>query len=292
MSLSICPTTESSAFTDSSNASSLGPHISSAFLSTSPSQTYSMGSPFEYQMSAESYEAASTQGSTESGSKTATVTTHTHPNNKTGSHSTNQGCNLYVASLPPTCTDADLFDLFAPFGPIVSAKAMCKKGLKECKGYGFVLFQREEDAARAQSTMIGHVIGSNKIQVRRARGTACSPLMDRQTPASGSAPAVVVPPTLTGQRMVPSSLVSPDSTNASVLASAHPHTAIPMNVPMFMPVTYTMAPTSLVSATGDATMGGSAPVCMMPTGAGNGQVMFFMMPSATQTSAAAFSPSS
>lgn len=152
--------------------------VSPAVMSQLPSQP--SFAPCEVQVS-ESYDGLSTQGSSDSNSVRVA-------SNK----AVNQSCNLYVASLPPECTDADLFALFAPFGPIVSAKAMCKKGLKECKGYGFVLFQREEDAIRAQSGMIGHMIGNNKIQVRRARATACTPLLDnRSTSKDGSSPTEV-----------------------------------------------------------------------------------------------------
>lgn len=93
-----------------------------------------------------------------------------------------QNWNLYVASLPPDCTDADLLQLFSPFGAITSAKAMRKKEQQECKGYGFVLFQREEDAEKAQSQMIGYVFRGNKIQVRRARPTACAAFNDHYNP--------------------------------------------------------------------------------------------------------------
>lgn len=86
--------------------------------------------------------------------------------------------NLYVASLPSWFTDADLHDLFQRFGPILSTKAMCHRGTTICRGYGFVLFQHAEDAAVARSEMIGHVVGSNKIQVRRARYPASAALGD------------------------------------------------------------------------------------------------------------------
>ncbi|GET86250.1 RNA-binding protein 5-like protein [Leishmania tarentolae] len=94
--------------------------------------------------------------------------------------------NLYVASLPEWFTDADLHELFTRFGPIVSAKVMCHKGTHQCKGYGFVLFQRTEDAAVARSEMIGHVVGGNKIQVRRARSAASAPLTEAASAVSGS----------------------------------------------------------------------------------------------------------
>ncbi|CAJ1006034.1 putative RNA recognition motif (RRM, RBD, or RNP domain) [Leishmania naiffi] len=92
--------------------------------------------------------------------------------------------NLYVASLPEWFTDADLHELFKRFGPIVSAKVMCHKGTHHCKGYGFVLFQHTDDAAVARSEMIGHVVGGNKIQVRRARSAASAPLTEAASAVS------------------------------------------------------------------------------------------------------------
>ncbi|CAD2220539.1 RNA-binding protein 5-like protein [Angomonas deanei] len=87
------------------------------------------------------------------------------------------GYNLYVASLPEEFTDNDLFNLFAPFGKISSCKVMCRKaeGFSNkliCKGYGFVLFDNEEEANRAQAARIGYMVnGTHRIQVRHARAT-------------------------------------------------------------------------------------------------------------------------
>lgn len=127
--------------------------------------------PPPQQVTTPTSDCTSTQGSSNSSSRHAIAPAEKQIHYTAGS-------NLYVASLPPNFTDEDLFSLFSPYGPIISAKAMCKKGLKECKGYGFVLFQREDDALRAQSGMIGHVIGNNKIQVRQARATAAPPVLD------------------------------------------------------------------------------------------------------------------
>lgn len=95
-----------------------------------------------------------------------------------------EGFNLYVASLPYDFTDAELYALFAPFGSILSAKAMCKRSsAKENKGFGFVLFEKEEDALHAQRVMIGHVVRGSKIQVRQAKGTPCFSSMSRLSSA-------------------------------------------------------------------------------------------------------------
>lgn len=248
MTLSLSPTGE---FTEASSVSSLGPQqFSSPFLSVAPSQSSCVPPSYDWHASSpESYDGLSTQGSTES-------------SNKAGS----QTCNLYVASLPPTFTDADLYELFVPFGPIVSAKAMCKKGVKECKGYGFVLFRREEDAVRAQSAMIGHVIGNSKIQVRRARGGTCSPMMERQHHASTKVSA--------------SHNVS-STFRSSGAAMGEEIGAVPLQAVQYAPMTY--FPQQMICG------GVETPFCVLPTappGPGGAPIVYMMLPSAVNASAA------
>ncbi|RNE94986.1 RNA-binding protein 5-like protein [Trypanosoma conorhini] len=96
------------------------------------------------------------------------------------------GRNIYVASLPGDITDEGLRALFEPFGKIISAKTMSRKNGVCCSGYGFVLFQRSEDAARAQAAMIGHIVGGNRIQVRQARPSACQQLVNVANSSRGS----------------------------------------------------------------------------------------------------------
>ncbi|RNF03750.1 RNA-binding protein 5-like protein [Trypanosoma rangeli] len=88
------------------------------------------------------------------------------------------GRNIYVASLPADITDERLRALFEPFGKILSAKTMSRKNGACCSGYGFVLFERSADAARAQMAMIGHIVDGNRIQVRQARPSACQQILN------------------------------------------------------------------------------------------------------------------
>ncbi|KPA77430.1 RNA-binding protein 5-like protein [Leptomonas pyrrhocoris] len=147
--------------------------------------------------------------------------------------------NLYVASLPDWFTDADLHELFKRFGPILSAKVMCHKGTHHCKGYGFVLFQRVDDAAMARSEMIGHVVGGSRIQVRRARSAASAPLGDCAPSAAaavgvGAGAALVEPPR--------AALQSPPGSGS---LNVSPH-FIPAN-PQPFPSLYSATPTYLVA---------------------------------------------
>lgn len=86
--------------------------------------------------------------------------------------------NVYVATLPQTLNDAELMNLFAPFGVVLSAKIMREKKTRQSKGYGFVLFRDEESAVAAvaamhNATIHGH---SGRLQVRLAHPTASKDL--------------------------------------------------------------------------------------------------------------------
>lgn len=106
-----------------------------------------------------------------------TATTTTEAEAEEAAATQNASHNLYVASLPPNCNDNMLLNLFEPFGPILSAKVMLHRGSNRCKGYGFVFFKFREDAERAQTAMIGYVVGGNRIQVRHARPTSTNTLV-------------------------------------------------------------------------------------------------------------------
>ncbi|CBZ24165.1 RNA-binding protein 5-like protein [Leishmania mexicana MHOM/GT/2001/U1103] len=186
--------------------------------------------------------------------------------------------NLYVASLPEWFTDADLHELFKRFGPIVSAKVMCHKGTHHCKGYGFVLFQRTDDAAVARSEMIGHVVGGNKIQVRRARSAASAPLTEAASTVSGT---FTESP---GTTRTSSSNVTP------INYAAH---MVPAQQPSFNPLypaTTPLTPTYVLTSPGapvqNATHTQPAMLVAIPNGRtmaqGAGDVMYMVLASSAQ----------
>ncbi|CUG91882.1 RNA-binding protein, putative [Bodo saltans] len=98
--------------------------------------------------------------------------------------------NLYVSSLPNQFSTQQLYQMFAPFGTVLSARFMPPKGAApppdalpptntsgeplppdstNFRGFGFVCYEKEEDANRAMLSMIGTIIGGSKIQVRPSR---------------------------------------------------------------------------------------------------------------------------
>ncbi|CBH18235.1 RNA-binding protein, putative [Trypanosoma equiperdum] len=80
--------------------------------------------------------------------------------------------NVYIASLPPNYTEEELRALFAPFGKIVSTALVRDKETKRCKGYGFVLMERYQDAYNAVMALQGHTVQHARVQVRLARPEA------------------------------------------------------------------------------------------------------------------------
>jgi len=59
------------------------------------------------------------------------------------------GSNLFIRGLRPDATDDSLQKLCEPYGAIVSAKAIVDREARTCKGYGFVMFKSQENAAVA-----------------------------------------------------------------------------------------------------------------------------------------------
>lgn len=58
-------------------------------------------------------------------------------------------CNLFVKGINPLWTEVDLEEFFKRFGPVKHCKISKVPGKKESKGYGFVWFQRSDDAKSA-----------------------------------------------------------------------------------------------------------------------------------------------
>jgi hypothetical protein len=66
--------------------------------------------------------------------------------------------NLYVSGLPSECRDKHLHRLFAPFGDIISASVRMDIRTGRSRGFGFVKYAEEPDAALALNAMAGKQI--------------------------------------------------------------------------------------------------------------------------------------
>lgn len=92
------------------------------------------------------------------------------------------GKRLYVGSLPFETNDAQLQEVFAPFGQVVSSKVIVDKFSGKSKGFGFVEMGTDAEAQAAIQKLNGSTLGSRQIAVNEAR-----PMEDRPRGGSGGA---------------------------------------------------------------------------------------------------------
>ena len=71
--------------------------------------------------------------------------------------------NLFVGKLPYSITDAELEEVFAKVGKVVSAKVIMDKVTGQGKGFGFVEMETEEDAQRAVSELNNSTLDGRNI---------------------------------------------------------------------------------------------------------------------------------
>ncbi|XP_038836056.1 polyadenylate-binding protein 1-like [Salvelinus namaycush] len=83
--------------------------------------------------------------------------------------------NVFVKNLGRDTNDETLMELFGKYGPTVSVKVM-KDDNGKSSGFGFVCFERPEDAQRAVNEMSGKELNGRLIYVGRAQKKA-----ERQT---------------------------------------------------------------------------------------------------------------
>ncbi|XP_055478831.1 polyadenylate-binding protein 1-like [Psammomys obesus] len=76
--------------------------------------------------------------------------------------------NVYIKNFGDLMDDETLNDLFGRFGQVLSVKVMTDEGGKS-KGFGFVSFERHEDAQRAVEEMNGKELNGKPIYVGRAQ---------------------------------------------------------------------------------------------------------------------------
>jgi RNA recognition motif-containing protein len=76
---------------------------------------------------------------------------------------------LFVGGLSWGITDAELQKAFEPFGEIKEAKVITDRDTGRSRGFGFVTFTRDEDAATAISKMHGTNLDGRTIAVNEAQ---------------------------------------------------------------------------------------------------------------------------
>ena len=78
------------------------------------------------------------------------------------------GRNLYVDNLSLT-SDVELRNLFLPYGRIVKSRLAVDSITRQPAGYGFVMFERREDATSAIDGLNQHVLGTKRLRVSLKR---------------------------------------------------------------------------------------------------------------------------
>ena len=75
---------------------------------------------------------------------------------------------LFVGNLPFAMTDAQLGEIFSAYGTVTSANVVVDKFSKRSKGFGFVEFESEEDAAKAMEALDNSEQMGRNIAVKEA----------------------------------------------------------------------------------------------------------------------------
>ncbi|KAI8086148.1 uncharacterized protein BX664DRAFT_335030 [Halteromyces radiatus] len=72
--------------------------------------------------------------------------------------------NMYVRGLASSMTDETFLDLCRTYGTIISSKAILDQKTGDCKGYGFAMYENEDDCLKAIE-----MLNSNGLQASLAR---------------------------------------------------------------------------------------------------------------------------
>ncbi len=76
---------------------------------------------------------------------------------------------LFVGSLPWAVDDAALGELFAPYGEVTSARVVTDRETGKSRGFGFVEYATDAEAAAAIEAMDGTDVEGRAIAVSVAR---------------------------------------------------------------------------------------------------------------------------
>ena len=82
---------------------------------------------------------------------------------------------ILVRNLPRQTTEAELLDLFKPYGHVQSCTVVMDKVTKISKGFGFVEMPRAGEAKVAIKSLNAREIGGRKIRVKKAEQGSKTP---------------------------------------------------------------------------------------------------------------------
>lgn len=76
---------------------------------------------------------------------------------------------VYVGNLSKEVTDAQLNELAAPFGTLISANIARDRSNQESRGFGFLEFNSADEANAAITALNGRDVNGQKLTVNEAR---------------------------------------------------------------------------------------------------------------------------
>lgn len=76
---------------------------------------------------------------------------------------------IYVGNLPFSTTEADLRELFAPYGTVNSARIITDRDTGRSRGFGFVEMEASE-ANAAMQALNGKDLGGRTLRINEAQG--------------------------------------------------------------------------------------------------------------------------
>jgi len=103
-------------------------------------------------------------------------------------------CNLIVNYIPTPIGDAELAQLFAPYGDVVLARVVHDRVTGAHRGFGFVKYASEASALAAVDALNGHRVYTKWLKVAQARGPQgalelAAAQASRSPPAPGKQPS-------------------------------------------------------------------------------------------------------
>ena len=75
---------------------------------------------------------------------------------------------IYIGNIPYSLKEADIEQLFAEFGSVLSVKIISDKFTHRSKGYGFVEMENESEGEKAIDNLNGKDVLGRNLKVSRA----------------------------------------------------------------------------------------------------------------------------
>lgn len=88
------------------------------------------------------------------------------PIQMTSSNKGPDGANLFIFHIPNHFTNVDMYQLFCPYGNLLSVRIMVEKDSGRSRGFGFVSYDNPESAAQAIKELNGYAIGNKRLKVQ------------------------------------------------------------------------------------------------------------------------------